>query len=96
MYKVDLFVKIDWIRENHFLSENIKHVDSAEYREGTMKRTLIDLLWSEIDFEIKYIIVIEITYMLWQCTFCIMGQRVNLISKFKIFARFLKYSESEF
>jgi len=29
-----------------------------------MKRTLIDLLWSEIDFEIKYIIVIEITYML--------------------------------
>jgi len=26
-----------------------------------MKRTLIDLLWSETDFEIKYIIVIEIT-----------------------------------
>jgi len=49
-----------------------------------MKRTVIDLLWSEIEFEIEYIIVIEITNVLCQCTFCIMGQRVNLISKFKI------------
>lgn len=53
-----------------------------------MKRTAIDLSWSEIDFEIKYILVIEVTIMLYQCTFCIMGQRVNLISKFKIFERF--------
>jgi len=53
-----------------------------------MKRTAIDLLWSEKDFEIKYILVIEVTFMLCQCTFCIMGQRVNLISKFKIFERF--------
>ena len=26
-----------------------------------MKRTAIDLLWSEIEFEIEYIIVIEVT-----------------------------------
>jgi len=29
-----------------------------------MKRTVIDLLWSEIEVEIEYIIVIEITFVI--------------------------------
>lgn len=38
--------------------------------------------WNRL--EIKHVRAIGVTELLWQCTFCIMGRRVNLFNKFTI------------